>query len=44
MTIRVFTGFPTAFHTVDALLLFWISLHLMQKSWRWLALRRQSAV
>jgi hypothetical protein len=44
MTIRVFTGFPAAFHTVDALLLFWISLHLMQKSWRWLALRRQSAV
>jgi hypothetical protein len=36
MTVRTFTGLLPALHTVDALLLFWIALHLTQRSWRWL--------
>jgi len=39
MTIRSFTGLLPALHTVDALLLFWISLHLVKRSWNWLRLR-----
>jgi hypothetical protein len=39
LTIQVFSGFLPAFHTVDALLLFGISMHLMKRSWSWLLLR-----
>jgi hypothetical protein len=42
MTIRTFTGFLPALHTVDALLLFWISLHLTKRSWSWLMLRSRT--
>ncbi|MBP1990546.1 DUF6220 domain-containing protein [Paenibacillus eucommiae] len=40
MTIQSFTGLLPALHTVDALLLFWISLHLTKRSWLWLLLRQ----
>ncbi|KIL39077.1 hypothetical protein SD70_22385 [Gordoniibacillus kamchatkensis] len=39
MTVRTFSGFLPAFHTVDALLLFWISLHVSKRSLPWLMLR-----
>jgi hypothetical protein len=39
MTVQVFTGLLPALHTVDALLLFGISLHLLKRSWSWLLLR-----
>jgi hypothetical protein len=39
LTIQAFTGLLPAFHTVDALLLFGISMHLMKRSWSWLLLR-----
>jgi uncharacterized integral membrane protein len=41
LTIQQFTGFLPALHTVDALLLFWISLHLTKRSFSWLRLRRE---
>jgi uncharacterized integral membrane protein len=44
MTIRNFTGFLPAFHTVDALLLFGISMHLTKRSWSWLLLQRNNPV
>jgi hypothetical protein len=44
MTIQTFTGFLPAFHTIDALLLFWISIHLTKRSWLWLLLRRDKPV
>jgi hypothetical protein len=37
-----FSGFLPAIHTVDALLLFWISLHLTKHSLKWLLLRTES--
>jgi hypothetical protein len=40
MTIQVFSGFLPAFHTIDALLLFWISLHLTKRSLSWLLLQK----
>jgi hypothetical protein len=39
MTIQTFTGVLPALHTVDALLLFGISMHLTKRSWAWLTLR-----
>ncbi|MBO0962667.1 hypothetical protein J1P26_23500 [Neobacillus sp. MM2021_6] len=36
MTIRDFSGSLRALHTIDALLLFWISMHLLKHSWKWL--------
>jgi hypothetical protein len=44
LTVQTFTGFLPAFHTIDALLLFWISLHLTKRSWPWLLLRRNNPV
>jgi hypothetical protein len=44
MTIQTFTGILPALHTVDALLLFWISLHLTKRSWSWLLLRKNNPV
>jgi hypothetical protein len=44
MTVTTFTGFLPAFHTIDALLLFWISLHLTKRSWPWLLLRKDKPV
>ncbi|MDF2682686.1 MAG: hypothetical protein K0R47_3876 [Brevibacillus sp.] len=44
MTIRTFSGFLPAFHTVDALLLFWISLHLLKRSWPWLMFRMERMI
>jgi hypothetical protein len=41
MTVRAFTGFLPALHTVDALLLFAISMHLMKRSWSWVLLKSQ---
>jgi hypothetical protein len=41
MTIQAFTGILPALHTVDALLLFAISMHLMKRSWSWVLLRSQ---
>jgi hypothetical protein len=38
MTIQ-FPGFLPAIHTIDALLLFWISMHLTKHSLSWLLLR-----
>ncbi|MFD0829481.1 DUF6220 domain-containing protein [Neobacillus sp. M.A.Huq-85] len=35
MTIQTFSGYLRALHTIDALLLFGISMHLMKRSWRW---------
>jgi hypothetical protein len=43
MTIQ-FSGFLPAIHTVDALLLFWISLHLTKRSLSWLLLRTANAI
>ncbi|UUZ84258.1 DUF6220 domain-containing protein [Paenibacillus sp. P26] len=39
LTVLQFTGALRALHTVDALLLFGISLHLAKRSWPWLGLR-----
>jgi hypothetical protein len=39
MTIQTFSGFLPALHTIDALLLFGISMHLTKRSWPWLLLR-----
>jgi hypothetical protein len=44
MTIQAFSGILPALHTVDALLLFWISMHLTKHSWSWLLLRRNNPV
>jgi hypothetical protein len=44
MTVRDFPGILPALHTVDALLLFWISLHLTKRSWPWLLLRNNNPV
>jgi hypothetical protein len=44
MTVQVFTGFLPAFHTIDALLLFWISLHLTKRSLSWLLLRSENDI
>lgn len=41
MTIRTFTGYLPALHTVNALLLFWIALHLVKRSWKWLSMRSE---
>ncbi|MFJ5714523.1 DUF6220 domain-containing protein [Neobacillus sp. NPDC093127] len=41
MTIRTFSGSFRALHTIDALLLFWISIYLMKRSWKWLRLGRK---
>jgi hypothetical protein len=43
MTIN-FPGILPAIHTVDALLLFWISLHLTKRSFSWLLLRTGSGL
>jgi uncharacterized integral membrane protein len=43
MTLQ-FSGFLPAIHTVDALLLFWIALHLTKRSLPWLLLRKESAI
>jgi uncharacterized integral membrane protein len=43
MTLQ-FSGFLPAIHTVDALLLFWISLSLTKRSLPWLLLRKESAI
>ena len=43
MTVRVLPGALAALHTVDALALFWISLHLMRRSWPWLLMRPDKA-
>ena len=40
LTIQKFTGILPALHTVDALLLFGLSMHLMKRSWQWLLLRK----
>lgn len=40
MTLQVFTGILPALHTVNALVLFWISLHLTKRSWSWLLFNR----
>jgi uncharacterized integral membrane protein len=39
MTLQ-FSGFLPAIHTIDALLLFWISLHLTKRSLSWLLLHK----
>jgi hypothetical protein len=39
VTILNFTGSLRAIHTVDAILLFWISLHMVKRSWPWLRSR-----
>jgi hypothetical protein len=39
MTIRTFTGFLPALHTVDALLLFAISLYITKRSLSWVGMR-----
>jgi hypothetical protein len=44
MTIQTFTGILPALHTIDALLLFWISLHLTKRSLSWLLLRKNNPV
>lgn len=44
MTIQTFSGFLPAFHTVDALLLYGISMHLAKRSWSWLILRSNNPV
>lgn len=44
MTVQVFSGFLPAFHTVDALLLFWASMYLMKRSSPWLLLRTEHYV
>jgi uncharacterized integral membrane protein len=44
LTIQQFSGFLPALHTVDALLLFWISLHLTKRSLSWLLLRTGSVI
>jgi hypothetical protein len=41
MTVRAFTGILPALHTVDALPLFAISMHLMNRSWSWDLLKKQ---
>lgn len=41
LTIGVFSGALRALHTIDALLLFGISMHLMKRSWPWLMLRTE---
>jgi hypothetical protein len=43
MTIQ-FSGMLPAIHTVDALLLFWISLHLTKRSLSWLLLRKENDI
>jgi hypothetical protein len=40
LTVRSFTGFLPAIHTVDALVLFGMSFYLARRSWAWLLLRR----
>ncbi len=44
LTIQTFSGFLPAFHTVDALILFGISMHLAKRSRPWLLLRRNNTV
>ncbi|MCD9020349.1 DUF6220 domain-containing protein [Cohnella silvisoli] len=44
MTIQTFSGILPALHTVDALLLFGISMHLTKRSWRWLLLRTNKGI
>jgi hypothetical protein len=44
MTVRVFPGPLRALHTIDALLLFGISLYLMKRSWSWLLPRQDRAM
>jgi hypothetical protein len=39
-----FSGMLPAIHTVDALLLFWISLHLTKRSLSWLLLRSENTI
>jgi hypothetical protein len=39
-----FSGMLPAIHTVDALLLFWISLHLTKRSLSWLFLRSENTI
>ncbi|MDR6999214.1 hypothetical protein J2Y67_001661 [Neobacillus niacini] len=41
MTIQTFSGYLRALHTIDALLLFGISMHLMKRSWRWLSIGKK---
>lgn len=44
MTIQAFSGLLPALHTVDALLLFGISMHLTRRSWPWLLLQRNNPI
>jgi uncharacterized integral membrane protein len=39
-----FSGFLPAIHTVDALLLFWIALHLTKRSVSWLLFRTENVI
>lgn len=45
MSIHLFSdiGLLAAFHTVNALLLFWGSMYLMKRSWPWLLLRSEAS-
>jgi hypothetical protein len=43
MTIQ-FSGMLPAIHTVDALLLFWISLHLTKRSLSWMLFRTENNI
>jgi hypothetical protein len=44
LTIQTFTGFLPALHTVDALVLFGISMNLAKRSLPWLLLRKDPSV
>ncbi|MFC5649483.1 DUF6220 domain-containing protein [Paenibacillus solisilvae] len=44
LTIQTFTGFLPALHTVDALLLFGVSMHAAKRSWPWLLLRKNNPI
>jgi uncharacterized integral membrane protein len=44
LTIQAFSGSFRALHTIDALLLFGISLYLTKRSWSWVLLRTDSFV
>jgi hypothetical protein len=42
LTIQNFSGSLRALHTIDALILFAISMHVMRRSWPWLLLRTEN--
>jgi hypothetical protein len=44
LTVRDFSGSFRALHTIDALLLFGISILLMKRSWSWLLLRQERLI